>query len=157
MSPEMAKFRFFKLYAYMPMLFLVAMGFSLLFFRLYPVRISHHLEIMIGLGVLFFTIGSVLVILSEKKRHQMFDFSEGLVCYDFADGIFKKSRHPGTLGFLVLFLGFACFMNSYAVLYTVIFHFLLLSFVFIPLLEREFVHHCGESYTEYMRNVRMWL
>ncbi len=156
MSPEMAKFKFFKLYAYMPILFLVAIGFSLLFFRIYPVRISHHLEIMIGLGALLFIIGSVLVVMSEKKRHNMFDFSENLTCYDFADGIFKKSRHPGTLGFIIIFLGFACFMNSYAVLYTIVLHFLLLSFLFIPLMEREIVKYCGDSYTEYMQSVRMW-
>jgi protein-S-isoprenylcysteine O-methyltransferase Ste14 len=137
MSPSLAKFKFFKLSAYMPILFLVAIGFSLLFFRLYPVRITHHLEIIISIGVFLFIVGSALVLLSERTRHTMFEFSENLTCYDFATGIFKKSRHPGTLGFLLLFLGFACFLNSYAVLITVILHFMLLTFVMIPLIEHS--------------------
>lgn len=157
MPPDNVKFKFFKLSAYMPMLFLVAMGFSLLFFRLYPIRISHHFEITISIGVLLFILGSYLVIASEKTRHTMFAFSENLTCYDFATGIFKRSRHPGTLGFLLLFLGFACFLNSYAALFTVILHFLLLSFVFIPLMEREIIKYCGEPYVEYMHTVRMWI
>lgn len=154
---EKIQFKFLKLSVYTPILFLVAMGFSLLLFRLYPVRISHHPIIMTGIGIGLFVIGTLLVIFAERSRHNLFHFSQGLTCYDFATGIYKYSRHPGTLGFLLLFLGFAFLLNTQAVLFTVFLHFMLLSFIFIPLIEREIESQCGDSYREYKKMVRMWI
>jgi protein-S-isoprenylcysteine O-methyltransferase Ste14 len=154
---EKIQIKFLKLSVYTPTLFLVAIGFALLFFRLYPVRISYHLTIVTSIGIGLFIIGTILVILAERSRHNLFHFSEGLTCYDFSVGVYNHSRHPGTLGFLMLFLGFAFLLNSQAILITVFLHFLLLSLVFIPLIEREIEQNCGNPYKEYKKIVRMWI
>ncbi len=153
---HITKFKFFKLSTYIPMLFLVVMGLSLILFKMYPIRISHHIEIIIGIGAVLFILGSMLIFWSEKTRHTLFNFSENLTCHDFAIGIYKRSRSPGTFGFILLFLGFACFMNSYVVLFTVIVFFLILSFIVIPFIEKKKIEYCGDAYREYMQMVRMW-
>lgn len=153
---NITKFKFFKLSTYIPMLFLLVMGLSLIFFRLYPVRISYRIEVIVAIGIVLFIVGSLLIFLSEKTRNTLFDFSENLTCYDFAVGIYKKSRYPGAFGFILLFLGFACFLNSYAVLFTAIIFFFILSFIIIPIIEKKKIEYCGDAYREYMQMVRMW-
>ena len=153
----MIKFKFFKVSSYIPLLFLVALGFSLLFFRLYPVRIFHSPMVSIGFGVLFFILGTILVIFSEFARHNMFSLHDEMTCNDFSTGVYKYSRHAGTFGFMLLFFGFGFFLNSMAVAIVGILHFILLSIVFIPLIERDIKKYCGDSYVEYCKNVRMWI
>lgn len=158
MPIEMIKFKFLKLSSYIPLLFLVALGFSLLFFRVFPVRIFHNPTIAVGLGIFFFIIGTTLAVLSELTRHRMFSImSDALTCEDFESGIYKYSRHAGTFGFLLLFFGFGFVLNSIAVIIVVFLHFVLLSLVFIPIIEHEMKKVCGDSYRKYCENVRMWI
>lgn len=151
------KFKLLQYSIYVPVLFLVALVFSLMFFRLWPVRLYDHGIVGVVFGSILFIIGTVIIILSEKSRHHNFFEQEGLVCDSFAKGIYKRSRHPGTFGFLLLFFGFACFLNSVAVLITVFLHFFLLSFIFVPVIERETARLCGDEYKKYQKKVRMWL
>ena len=157
MSAELIKFKFIKALSYLPLLFLVAFGFAFMMFQGFPNRVFSSAPISIGLGVIAFLIGTVLVLWSEKVRHRLFSKRDGLVCDDFAEGIYKYSRHPGTLGFLILFFGFGFFLNSMAFIMVGLAHFILLSFVFIPLVEHQIIKVCGDSYQEYRANVRMWL
>jgi protein-S-isoprenylcysteine O-methyltransferase Ste14 len=154
---ELLKFKFIKLSAYTPILFLVAIGLSLVVFRLYPARIADNMILISIIGSLFFIAGTTIVILAERTHHSLFHLTQGLTCNDFAHGIYKYSRHPGTLGFLLLFFGFGFLINSQAVVAMAVLHFFLLSIVFIPLLEQEVAKHCGEPYHEYQQKVRMWL
>jgi len=157
MQHHEAKFKLLKTSTYIPLFFLVALGFSLLFFRVWPVRFFDHGITGAVLGGIAIILGTVLVFWSEKSRHHNFFDKEALLCEDFSQGIYKKSRHPGTFGFLVIFLGFAFILNSTAVVVTVILHTLILSVIFIPLIEQETERLCGQEYKKYKDSVRMWL
>ncbi len=157
MPIEMIKFKFIKVLSYLPVLFLVALGFGFLLFRVFPDRIFASGNVAIAFGVIFFLVGTVLVLFSEKARHTMFDRANTLTCQDFESGVYKYGRHPGVLGFLILLFGFGFFLNSMAIIVTGILHFILLSLVFIPLIEREIIKFCGDSYQDYKHAVRMWL
>ncbi len=142
---------------YLPIVFLVALGFSIFMFRFFPVRIVVSADAAIIIGVILFIIGTPLILLAERERHQLLNLSESFTCEEFFVGIYKYSRHPGTLGFMLLFFGFGFFLNSAAVIICAFIHMVLLTLVYIPLVEGDMVRLCGEGYEDYKKKVRMWL
>lgn len=157
MSDAIKKFNYFRIASYVPLSFLIALGFGLLFFRVFPDRLFNNALVSYVFAGIFFIIGTVMVILAEKERHTVFNQSAILVCNDFASGIYKKSRHPGSFGFILLFIGFSCIINAQALLITVSIHFILLSIILIPLVEKEILNYCGSEYQKYKDTVRMWI
>jgi protein-S-isoprenylcysteine O-methyltransferase Ste14 len=151
------KIKLLKISTYLPVLFLITLGLSLLAFRYFPTRVFINGDIAAGLGVLLFIIGTPLILFAEQERHQLLSLSEATTCSEFKIGIYKYSRHPGTLGFMLLLFGFGCFINSLTVIIFGMIHMVLLSLIYIPLVEQEMIKVCGDSYKEYREQVRMWL
>lgn len=157
MSDAIKKFNYFRIASYIPLSFLIALGFGLLFFRVFPDRLFDNALLSYIFSGIFFILGTALVFFAEKERHTVFTQSETLVCNDFASGVYKKSRHPVAFGFIILFIGLACIINAQALIITAIIHFILLSLILIPLLEKEILNYCGSEYQKYRDTVRMWI
>lgn len=150
------KMKLMKNSTYLPVLFLIALVFALFVFRYFPLRIFTNAELPMYLGFLLFIIGTPLILFAEQERHELLSIHESSTCNDFKRGIYKYSRHPGTLGFMLLFFGFGLFLNSWMVIICGIIHMIALTILYIPWVENDTVAICGDSYREYQKDVRMW-
>lgn len=142
---------------YLPILFLIALGFSLLVFRYFPQRILDNADLTVYLGFFLFIVGSPLILLAEQERTELLSLNEATTCHEFKTGIYKYSRHPGTLGFMLMFFGFGFFLNSITVIVCAIIHMIALTVLYIPWVEKDTLKICGDAYRQYQQQVRMWL
>lgn len=72
-------------------------------------------------------------------------------------GIYKISRNPVYLSFILVAIGLGCIINSLAVILSVIPSFAALNWYTIPKEERYLRRKLGEEYEDYCRRVRRWL
>lgn len=72
-------------------------------------------------------------------------------------GIFQITRNPMYLGFTVALLGWGLFLWHLIAMILVIFFWMYLNFVQIPLEEKALNRLFGEVFTQYCKNVRRWL
>ena len=99
-----------------------------------------------------------MVIWCEFSHHKLSQlFSGTLTCNELSRGIYKYSRHPGTIGFLLMLFGFGFIVNSSAIVLFAWFFSSVLSWLVIPVVERHMIAFCGDEYKEYCSKVRMWL
>lgn len=157
LDAHLLKMKLMKNSTYLPVLFLIALVFSLFVFRYFPMRIFNNINIPIYLGVILFAIGTPMILFAEQERHELLSFTESSVCNDFKRGIYKYSRHPGTLGFMLLFFGFGFFLNSVIVIVCAAIHMIALTILYIPWVENDTLKICGEGFKEYKKSVRMWI
>jgi protein-S-isoprenylcysteine O-methyltransferase Ste14 len=150
------KMKLMKNSTYLPVLFLIALVFSLIMFRIFPIRLFNNVDLPLYLGFILFGAGTPLILLAERERHELLSMNETSVCSDFQTGIYKFSRHPGTLGFMVMFFGFGLFLNSGIVIICGVVHMIALTILYIPWVENDTIKICGEGYIEYKKRVRMW-
>lgn len=154
-----SKLKYYKLSAfYIPLLFLVALIIALLLFRVFPQRLFHSPTTAVVMGIIFFVWGTIMVAWCELSHHKLSQlFSGTMTCNDLSRGIYKYSRHPGTIGFLLLFFGFGFFVNSITIIICAWVISSILSWIIIPIVERHMIAFCGDEYTKYCAQVRMWL
>lgn len=159
METERAKLKYYKLSSfYIPLFFVVSLVVSLLLFRLFPHRLFDSSVVAVAMGIFFSAWGTIMVLLAEFSHHRLNELFSGTVtCNDFSRGIYKYSRHPGTIGFLLMFFGFGFFVNSITIILFAWFISSILSWVVIPIVEKHMKAFCGEEYNKYCQNVRMWL
>jgi protein-S-isoprenylcysteine O-methyltransferase Ste14 len=95
----------------------------------------------------------------------MIAIDEGNTTYDpyapsthlVTSGIYRHIRNPGYLGLAVIQLGFACLLNSYWIIGTLVTAFLIAHF-FVVLREEDKLRRAfGESYDSYVASSRRWL
>ena len=72
-------------------------------------------------------------------------------------GIYKISRNPVYLSFILVAIGLGCIINSLAVILSVIASFAALNWYTISKEERYLRRKLGEEYEDYCRRVRRWL
>jgi protein-S-isoprenylcysteine O-methyltransferase Ste14 len=73
------------------------------------------------------------------------------------DGVFRISRHPMYLGFVLILLGVAALMGSLTP-YVIVFGFaLFMHIVFINFEEKKLEEGFGHSWLRYKRKVRQWI
>ena len=98
-------------------------------------------------------------------RKSMIEMDSGNTTYDpyapsthlVASGIYRDIRNPGYLGLAVIQLGFACLLNSYWIIGTLVAAFVITHF-FVVLREEEKLRRTfGESYESYVASSRRWL
>lgn len=156
---EKAKLKYYKISSfYIPISFIVALVVSLLLFRVFPHRLLASSVIAVALGVFFLAWGSIMVIWCEFSHHKLSElFSGKLTREELSRGIYKYSRHPGTIGFLLILLGFGFIVNSSSIVLFTWFFSSILSWIVIPKVERYMAVFCGNEYKEYCSKVRMWL
>ena len=111
------------------------------------------------LGILPLVLGGALNILADQsfKRHKTtvkpFEDSTYLVI----DGVFRLSRNPMYLGFVLLLAGIAIFLGS-AIPWIVVAVFpFLMELRFIRSEETMLAARFGEDWLEYKRRVRKWI
>jgi protein-S-isoprenylcysteine O-methyltransferase Ste14 len=159
MEKDKARLKYYKLSSfYIPIIFVVSLILALLLFKVFPRRLFDSSLVAMIVGLFFLAWGTIMVIWTEFSHHNLSElFSGTLTATDLSRGVYRYSRHPGTIGFLLMFFGFGFFVNSITI---VLFAWLissLLSWFVIPVVERHMKVFCGDEYGKYCQNVRMWL
>lgn len=158
-TTDKAKLKYYKLSSfYIPLSFVVALIVSLLLFKIFPHRLIASSTIAIIVGIIFLAWGSIMVIWCEFSHHKLSQlFSGTLTCNELSRGVYKYSRHPGTIGFLLMLFGFGFIVNSSSIILFTWFFSSILSWIVIPIVERHMLAFCGDEYKEYCSKVRMWI
>lgn len=73
------------------------------------------------------------------------------------DGIFRFSRNPMYLGFFLLLLAAAFYVNAWYALLAPLAFFVAATFWYIPYEERTLRASFGSTYDDYARRVRRWI
>ena len=73
------------------------------------------------------------------------------------NGVFRVSRHPMYVGFVLILLGIAIFMGSLSPYAIIVLFAILMDVVFIRVEERMLEETFGEAWVEYKKNVRRWI
>ena len=111
------------------------------------------------LGLPLIAIGVVTVLSVAYKFKQVdtnintFNQPEKLI----TDGLFKYSRNPIYLSFLILLIGAAFFINDLTSLIGPAIFFLAANFWYIPYEEKAAEEAFGQAYLDYKNKVRRWL
>lgn len=159
MEKNQARLKYYKLSSfYIPIIFIVSLVVALLLFKVFPRRLFESATVAMAVGIFFLAWGTIMVIWTEFSHHNLNElFSGKLTAADLARGVYKYSRHPGTIGFLLMFFGFGFFINSITIVLFAWFISSVLSWTVIPVVEKHMKVFCGDEYGKYRENVRMWL
>lgn len=125
-----------------------------------PIKISNSIVLYVFSGILFFIgcIVSVLGVWEFKKQKTTVNpmnpqDSNSLVI----KGIYKLTRNPMYLGFLLWLLSLGFFLrNPFSLILAVGFVFYMNYFQILPE-ERVLADNFGEDYLEYIKTVRRWI
>lgn len=121
-----------------------------------PISLTFRIPIII-IGIVLVFVGTGTVFWANKVSQLFHRSMNNMTCFDFMNGPYKYSRHPGALSLVMMLFGLSLIMNSFWGVVITLGTFLLLTFIFIPMEERSLIAHCSESYLEYKQRVRMWL
>ncbi len=111
------------------------------------------------LGILPFALGSALNMLADRDFKingatvKPFQTSTALL----TGGVYKFSRHPMYLGFVLILIGIAVFLRSLSPYIVVGVFPILMDLVFIRVEEAMLGETFGEEWMAYKRNVRRWI
>ena len=111
------------------------------------------------LGIIPLVLGIVMNLVADKsfKKNETtvkpLEESTALV----TDGVFRFSRHPMYLGFLLILLGIASLMGSLTP-FVIVFGFaIFMHIVFMAFEEKKLEETFGEVWLEYKKKVRQWI
>ena len=110
-------------------------------------------------GIVPFAAGVLMNILADRafKIHKTtvkpFEESEALI----TSGIYRLSRHPMYLGFVLILIGIAIFMGSLTPYSVVVVLAILMEVVFIRVEERMLEKNFGKTWLKYKAEVRKWI
>lgn len=149
---------FFGIVSATPVLMLIGIVITYTTSILLPLSILdlYHNALLIT-GVILIIIATLLLFWANRVSLMFHKTLENPVCFDFMQGPYRFSRHPGALSMVIMLLGLSFIMNSITGLITSAVFFLLLTFIFIPVEEGALKATCTEAYQEYKQRVRMWL
>ena len=111
------------------------------------------------LGFLPLALGIAINLITEKsfKKHETtvkpLEDSTVLI----TTGVFRLSRHPMYLGFVLILLGIAVLMRSFTPYVVVLLFAIFTDTVFIRYEEKKLEETFGEAWLEYKQEVRRWL
>jgi len=111
------------------------------------------------LGLIPLVAGIMLNILADRAFHQAgttvkpFQESTRLI----TDGVFRISRHPMYLGFVLILVGVAILLGSLTPWVIVPIFATLMEVVFIQVEERMLAEKFGSDWTAYKKKVRRWI
>ena len=140
----------------LPLLFfIISVALHLTIWRVQP--LPQIWNLVIGTTVVLCAIAiAVSSFRSFKKRGESLAIhipTQNLVSH----GIYKISRNPVYLSFIIVAIGLGCIINSLAVILSAIPSFAALNWYTIPKEERYLRRKLGEEYKDYCRRVRRWL
>ena len=111
------------------------------------------------LGVLPLALGAALNIIADKAFRaakttvKPFQESAALI----TDGVYRISRHPMYLGFVLMLLGLAILLGSLTPLWVVPIFAIVMDRVFIVVEERMLAEKFGQAWLDYKAKVRRWV
>ena len=111
------------------------------------------------LGVLPLALGIAINLVADKsfKRHETtvkpLEDSTSLI----TTGVFRLTRHPMYLGFVLILLGIAVLMGSFTPYVVVLVFAIFMDTVFIKYEEKKLEETFGEVWSEYKQKVRRWV
>ena len=139
------------------LIFIIA-GFVANHLKPLPLFAKHRaIEIVIGIALLILS-AAIVFVASRRFRAQGTHPSpyrpvNALV----VDGIYKFSRNPFYVAFLLFLIAFAFWANSGWFLVATVIAFFLLHFGVVRQEERYLLHKFGDAYDTYRRRVRRWI
>jgi protein-S-isoprenylcysteine O-methyltransferase Ste14 len=116
----------------------------------FPARLLGALPLLVGLGLA--VLGSNLF---EKAGTNINTFADPDVLI--TDGLYRFSRNPMYLGFVLLLLGAAILLGSTPALVVAAAYFLITDRWYIAFEERAMARVFGEAYRRYQQQTRRWL
>ena len=140
------------IYFYLCLLVMIPLHFVLPFIRVlgWPWRL---------LGVLPIAVGATLAIVADNafKRVGTSVKPLGETTTLVSSGMFRISRHPMYLGFVLVLLGTAMLLGSLTPLIVAAAFAIFIDAVFVRFEERKMEGRFGEAWLEYKHEVRRWL
>jgi len=113
-------------------------------------------NIFLGIGAFLVLLGTIVSFWTQRIISKNIHTNSNPTLSDLMQGPYNYSRHPGSLGLGIIFVGLALAINSVLMaLLAVLFWFLMTAF-FSPMEETFMVKSCGKAYQDYQLKVRMW-
>ncbi len=141
-----------------PALFLISILIMMLLWRLVPINRNFTFPVSLA-GLALLILGLGLTILGSRKFQQVgtnintFNEPDVLV----KDGLFRYSRNPMYLGFVIALLGVSALLGSLSTLAVVIVFFVITDRWYIAFEERAMAKKFGEEYEKYKSQTRRWI
>lgn len=120
---------------------------------LFPLRVFKS-TFAISFGLLFLALATALIFWAQRANRNLHK-QEALTKEAFLCGPYCYTRTPTHWGLFVLTLGFGIVVNAFFVVLTTILSFLLTKFIFLRKYEDLLKEKYGDSYLEYMREVKL--
>ncbi|WP_024955082.1 methyltransferase family protein [Sulfurospirillum arcachonense] len=120
--------------------------------KLFPTPFYIFTSIPIMCIGIYFIVASYFLF-QKKDTTVLYNKSTSVV----ADGLYKISRNPMYLGFLLVLIGFSLLSENLISFISPILFFLVIHWMFIPYEEEKMEEEMGEVYLEYKKKVRPWL
>jgi len=141
-----------------PIIALALIAISVIFHFNFPIlQIIYYPFNLLGIGGIII---GLYVALSGKKIFQKLETPvmpgekpKKLI----EEGLFKISRNPMYLGFIVALVGVAALFGSLIAFISPITFFIIINFILIPLEEELMEKTFGKKYLEYKKRVRRWI
>jgi len=111
------------------------------------------------LGILLVILGILIDLAADRQFHRAsttvkpFEESNALV----TDGIFRITRNPMYLGFVIVLIGIAILLRSLSPYLVIIAFVILIQRMFITVEEHMLAEKFGESWRVYQQSTRQWL
>jgi protein-S-isoprenylcysteine O-methyltransferase Ste14 len=149
-----------KIIAPPPLLALICVvaGFVADHFKPWPLWAKHRvIEITIGVALLILSVAIMLVAIRQLLMHGTHPSPYRPVNALVVDGIYKFSRNPIYVAFLLFVIAFAFCANSAWFFVATVIAFFLLHFGVIRREEPYLSHKFGDAYDAYRRRARRWI
>ena len=143
-----------------PLLVLGCLGLGWVGHRLYPVHFLPDVGVagpLAGAAICLIALGVGLAGVREFHRHRTPTSPFKPTTAFVTSGVFRFTRNPMYLGFVILTVGVAIALNSPAFLLAAILLATLLQVAVIRPEERFLARRYGSSFEEYLRNTRRWI
>lgn len=150
--------QFFHFATYMPVMFLVMLGFALGMYAVLPMHFTGTKThpVTMALGITLFVIGTGIVIATEVVKQPFMKAAQSHEYQEFMHGMYRFSRHPITIGFLAMFFGIGFVLNSLSFVIMSLVFSMIVAVIVVPRYEQAMVA-LSQTYDEYRKHVRRWI
>lgn len=138
-----------------PVIALVCILVQILLYSLIPLTIN--LSILIGLFLLFPSIGIIFLAFKELNKHETTIYPDGEPDFLVMTGPFKFSRNPIYLGMFGIILATAFLMQSLSALMIPILFILILENTWIPHEEKKLQEKFNNEWDHYCAQTPKWI
>ena len=138
-----------------PVITLVCVLVQVLLYNLIPLTVN--LSILMGLFLLFPSIGVIFLAFKELNKHETTIYPDGEPEHLVTTGPFKFSRNPIYLGMLGIILSVAFLMQSLSALLIPVLFILILENTWIPHEEKKLEEKFKDQWNDYLASTKRWL